>query len=87
MAIPISHEECWNRLQRLGVEHQAMKYGLDESAAELDHLRAVNAELLEALRGLMKGYERRLGDWENANFNSEWNVAVSAIAKVEGKTE
>jgi len=51
MAIPISHEECWNRLQRLGVEHQAMKYELDESAAELDRLRAINAELLESVSG------------------------------------
>lgn len=54
---------------------------------ENDILRSINAELLASLRGIMKGYERRLGDWENANFNDEWNVAVSAISKAEGKTE
>lgn len=55
-------------------------------AEEADRLRAVNAELLAALRGLMKGYERRLGDWENANFNKEWNVAKAAIANAEELT-
>lgn len=81
MAIPISHEECWNRLQRLGVEHQAMKYELDDSAAELDRLRSVNAELLEALRWAVGC------DYARGGTIGQVYIVRQAIAKAEGKTE
>ena len=37
------------------------------------------ARLVEAMKGLMRGYEGRMGDWENAEFNDEYNEAVAAL--------
>jgi len=51
------------------------------SAAELDALRALNAELLEALREIVE--YRDCGD-DEANMDAAIDMARAAIAKAEG---
>lgn len=38
------------------------------------------ARLVEAMKKLMRGYEARMGEWENPEFNDEYNEAVEALA-------
>lgn len=53
--------------------------------AELGRLRALNAELLEALQAITDAFEHRMTDWENADFYPVYNDARAAIAKAGAK--
>lgn len=80
MAIPISHDQCWNRLQRLGVEYQALKF-------ERDDLLEANKTLLSALRRFVKACDTAPPLQVMQHISESCEIARSAIAKAEGKTE
>lgn len=71
-------------LNEMASDLKSVEAGVLEILAERDHLKAINADLLEALRDIVRAYDRNMG---RSALRLRIELARAAIAKAKGESK